>query len=271
MDMTTIEIPTEVLNAANMTPDDVKVALASQLFKQGRITEVQSRLLAGNAARLEEIFLKKEAANQIDMSEFISWAAHDFKSPLNAIIGFTKVVLKGIDGPINEMQVTDLTSAHTNGQRMLWLTNNLIDMSRLSTGEIRIEMGEGDLTQTFADSANRWKTQNPAKSLQTSIALGESDFIFDGARMRQVISGLLTYAANHVAEGGTVSLRVRENGSFVEAEIESSGEKARDRYEMDLAMIGFICRGLIGLHGGELTLGDDSGSGLCLRFTLPKP
>ena len=270
MDTTPIEIPTELLIAAKMTPEDVKVELAIQLYKQGRIDEKMARQLAGEAARLEEIFLKKDKSGHIDMDEFISWAAHDLKSPLNAIIGFTKVVLKGIDGPVNEIQVTDLTSAHTNGQRMLTLTNNLIDMARLNNGDIKIELNPGDLAQTFSDASNRWKTTNPSKELQTAINLSQTAFTFDSPRMRQIIGGLLTYAANHVAEGGKVTLRASDDEQNVNVKIESTGEKARDKYEMDLAMIGFICRGLIGLHKGSLTLGDDTGNGVGLSFTLPK-
>jgi signal transduction histidine kinase len=268
--MTTIEIPGDLLGAARCTPEEAKLLLAKELFKQGRLNESQAMQLGGAAARLEKLFIKKDDADQIEMDQFISWAAHDFKSPLNAVIGFTKVVLKGIDGPVNEVQVTDLTSAHSSGQRMLTLTNNLIDMARLNTGEISLELNPGDLAQTIADACNRWKKQNPAKELDATIELNQADFNFDGARLRQVLNGLLTYAANHVAEGGKVTLRATEDAQNARVEITSSGEKARDKYEMDLRMIAFINRGLLRLHGGTLDLGEDSGSGLSLNFTLPK-
>jgi len=265
-----IEIPTEILEAARLTPDEIKVELAMQLYKQGRINPEQARILAGEAPRLEDLFLKKEKTGRIDMDEFISWAAHDLKSPLNAIIGFTKVVLKGIDGPVTELQVTDLTAAHMSGQRMLALTSNLIDMARLNNGDIRIEMNTASLAQVLSDATSRWKTQNPGKELITIETIKTPETRLDSARMRQVVSGLLTYAGNHVAESGQVSLRAQEDEKSFIIEIESAGEKARDKFEMDLAMLGFICRGLIKLHGGNLELGEDTGSGFALRFTLPK-
>jgi len=270
METTTIDIPTELLIAAKITPQEVKTELARQFFKQGRISEPQARQLAGDTASLQEMFLKKEPAGHIDMAEFISWAAHDLKSPLNAVIGFTKVVLKGIDGPVNEIQVTDLTSAHSNGQRMLLLTNNLIDMARLNTGELHIEKSLGDLAQTISEAANRWKTQNPNKVITAAVNINQPGCLYDGMRMRQVLNGLLTYAANHIADGGNLNLRAHDNDREIVVEIESSGQKARDKYEMDLAMIAFICQGLISLHAGHLTIGNDTGSGLGLSFTLPK-
>jgi signal transduction histidine kinase len=270
MSTTLIEIPTELLEAARLTPEELKTELAALLYKQGRLNPEQARLLSGEAPQLENLFVKKEQGGQIDMAEFISWAAHDLKSPLNAIIGFTKVVLKGIDGPVNELQTTDLTSAHVNGQRMLALTSNLIDMARLSNGDIKIEIGDCDLSQVLTDATNRWKTQNPTKELSTSITLAQPATRLDAARIRQVTSGLLTYAANHVAEGGKVFLRAQEDGADFLIEIESGGQKARDKMELDLAMLGFICRGLIRLHGGTLEFGSETSAGLALRFTLPK-
>jgi signal transduction histidine kinase len=265
-----IEIPDEIMEAARLTPDEIKVELALQLYKQGRINPEQAKLLAGEAPRLENLFQKKEQAGHIDMDEFISWAAHDLKSPLNAVIGFTKVVLKGIDGPVTELQVTDLTSAHVNGQRMLTLTSNLIDMARLNNGDIKIEINPASLAQVLTDATNRWKAQNPGKELEVSIDIKAPETQLDSARMRQVVSGLLTYAGNHVAEHGKVSLRARDDDKSYIVDIESAGEKARDRFELDLAMFGFICRGLINLHGGNLELGEDTGSGFALKFTLPK-
>lgn len=270
MGTTLIEIPTELLEAAHLTPDELKTELAALLYKQGRLNPEQARLLAGEAPKLESLFIKREQAGKIEMNEFISWAAHDLKSPLNAIIGFTKVVLKGIDGPVNELQTTDLTSAHVNGQRMLALTNNLIDMARLSTGDIKIEISECDLAQILTEATNRWKTQNPGKELNTSISLDHPAANLDSARIRQVVNGLLTYAGNHVTGACKVFLRAQEDGNYFLIEIESKGEKARDKMELDLAMLGFITHGLIGLHGGTLELGEDTGAGLGLRFTLPK-
>jgi len=265
-----IEIPTEILEAARLTPDEIKTKLALLLYKQRRINPEQAKLLAGKAPQLEELFQKREQTGHIDMDEFISWAAHDFKSPLNAIIGFTKVVLKGIDGPVTELQVTDLTSAHVNGQRMLALTNNLIDMARLNNGDIKIEVNRGNLLQVLADATGRLKTQTPDKELVTNINILTPETHMDSTRIRQVVGGMLTYAGNHVAERGKVSLNAYEDGKNYIIEIESAGEKARDKFELDLTMLGFICRGLINLHGGNLELGEDTGAGFSLRFTLPK-
>lgn len=270
MSTTLLEIPTEILEAARLSPDELKAELAATLYKQGRLNPEQARLLAGAAPRLEDLFFKHGQAGKLEMDEFISWAAHDLKSPLNAVIGFTKVVLKGIDGPVNETQVIDLTSAHVNGQRMLTLTNNLIDMARLSNGDIKIEKSACDLAAVLGEAVSRWQNQNPNKPLTTEITFSSAEVSLDRARLRQVVNGLLTFAANHIAEGGQLHLRAQQVTRGFQIEIESSGEKARDKQELDLAMIGVIARGLLHLHGGELWIDPETSSGLSLRFSLPE-
>ena len=265
-----IEIPAEILQAAKLSPEDVNAELAIHLYKQGRITLTQAHTLAGESTLLKEWLKKKGWSGYIEMDQFISEAAHDLKSPMNAITGFTKVVIKGIDGPVNETQVTDLNTAFQAGQRMLALLNNLVDMARLNNGDIIIEMNIGDLAQVISEACARWKTQNPAKELQTEIKIDTPGMLFDAARIRQAITGLLTYAGNHVADSGKLTLRARDDEKMFNVQIESAGEKPRDKFEMDLTMLAFICRGLIERHGGQLELGEDTGAGIALNFSLPK-
>ncbi len=270
MDNATIEIPIEIIQAAKLSPQDINAELAIHLYKQGRIALAQAHTLAGASTLFKEWLEKKGWCGHIEMDEFISEAAHDLKSPMNAITGFTKVVIKGIDGPVNETQVTDLNAVFSAGQRMLFLLNNLVDMARLNNGDVTIEMNLGDLSQVITDSCARWKTQNPTKELQVEVKIDAPGLSFDSARIRQVIIGLLTYAGNHVADSGKLTLRAQDDKEMFKVQIESVGEKPRDKFDMDLTMLAFICRGLIERHGGQLTLGEDTGKGIALNFNLPK-
>lgn len=271
MDSSSIEIPAEILEAAKLSIQDVKAELAIRLYEQARITFDQAQTLAGDSTILKQWLETKGWDGHIAMDHFISEAAHDLKSPMNAITGFTKVVLKGIDGPVNETQVTDLTAAFGAGQRMLGLLNNLIDMARLNIGEITIEKSLGDLSAVITDACSRWKNQNPTKELQSQVEISAPGIMVDSARMRQAIVGLLNYAGNHVAEGGKLSLRAQDDEKSFFIYIESTGDKPRDKFEMDLSMFSFICRGLIARHDGKLDFGEDTGSGMTVNVSLPKP
>jgi signal transduction histidine kinase len=271
MDGSSIEIPAEILEAANLSINDVRAELAIQLYQQGRITIEQAHTLAGDSTVLQKWLETKGWDGYIAMDHFISEAAHDLKSPMNAITGFTKVVLKGIDGPVNETQVIDLTAAFSAGQRMLGLLNNLIDMARLNIGEITIEKNVGDLTTVINDACSRWKAQNPTKELHSEVEISAPGMLLDSARMRQAIVGLLNYAGNHVADGGKLTLRTQDDDKSFFIYIQSTGDKPRDKFEMDLSMFSFICRGLIARHDGVLDFGEDTGSGMTIKVSLPKP
>jgi two-component system, cell cycle sensor histidine kinase PleC len=276
MEPISLELPADLLETARLTPDELKAELALLLYQQERIPYAQAAALAGNAdGKFDRLLQEKERqaeTAQIDLNEFLSWASHDLKTPLNAIIGFSKVVLKGIDGPVNEMQVTDLTSVHVNGQRMLALVSNLVDMARINRGETRATFDEADVIPIIEEAAARWKSQNKAKELIT-VSLVASPALpmkVDSARIRQIISNLLTYAALYIEEQGKLTLTLEEDEQQLNLTIKSSGTKTRGVSKMDTTMLGFISRSLLELHGGSLLESQESEQGANIRFVLPK-
>jgi signal transduction histidine kinase len=276
MDNVSIEIPADVLEAARLTPNELKTELALLLYQQERISYARAAALAGNengqfAQQLKEKE-QKSAAETIDLDDFLSWASHDLKTPLNAIIGFSKVVLKGIDGPINDMQRTDLTSVHVNGQRMLTLVSNLVDMARLNRGEAKITFAPGDVLPLIEEAAARWKVQNPTKEVIT-VSMVTSPILpmnLDASRIRQIVTNMLAYAALYIEDQCKITMTMEEEANRLTVAIKSSGVKVKGVSKMDTVMLSFITRSLLGLHGGTLDECQESEQGASVRFTLPK-
>jgi signal transduction histidine kinase len=276
MDTISLELPAEMLEAARLTADELKAELALLLYQQERLPYDKAAALAGNADgqfdRLLQERTQQAAAETIDLDEFISWAAHDLKTPLNAIIGFSKVVLKGIDGPVNEMQTTDLTSVHLNGQRMLALVSNLVDMARINRGETKTSFNVGDVIPVIEEAAARWKAQNPTKELIT-VSLVTSPALplnMDASRIRQIVSNLLTYAALYIEDQGQLTFTLEEDAQQLNLAIKSAGTKNRGVSKMDTTMLNFISRSLLELHGGKLFECKENEQGANIRFMLPK-
>ena len=100
----------------------------------------QVSLAVENARAYKEI--QKTAARLREMdtlkTQFLANMSHELRTPLNSIIGFSRVMLKGIDGPLTELQETDLTSIYNNGQNLLGLINDILDMSRIEAGKMQI-------------------------------------------------------------------------------------------------------------------------------------
>ncbi|GAB4545605.1 MAG: hypothetical protein Fur002_19850 [Anaerolineales bacterium] len=266
--MTTIEIPAELLDAAKLSPEEAKTELAIRLYQQHRLNLEQAKALAHNPQAIDQLAWAQAAADQLDMNEFLSWASHDLKSPLNTIIGFTRVVIKGMDGPVNEAQAGDLTTAFVNSQRLLALLNNVVDMARLSVGHIQPQPANADVNLLIKESTDKWKTANPEKPLAIESHLTQPAHKADANYFKQIIVHLLNYAAMRVTSG-SLTLSAQDADGALRVRVQSSGEKTRDTFEMDATMMRFICGALIRLQGGALEDVQENADGVTLSFSLP--
>lgn len=269
MDNTSFEIPTELLQAAQITPKQARTELAIRLYQTHKLNEKQATELAEDPTAIATLAWNNRTTGRFELDDFLEWASHDLKTPLNAMIGFTKVVLKGIDGPLNETQTADLTTAFNGGQRMLALIGQLVEIARLNNGHILLNRETRDLAELLLENAERWKNQNPAKPLTLDLRVASPIFQVDVLQMRQITMHLLTLAALRITEG-TVDLSAREDDQSLHVTIQSTGRKAADKMEMDSAMLGFIAASLIKLHGGTMEQPQETEAGVSLRFSLPK-
>ena len=269
MDKTLLEIPTELLQAAKLTPEEVKTELAIRLYQRHKLNDKQAAELAGDPKAVEGLLWKNGETGRFDLDDFLDWASHDLKTPLNAVIGFTKVVIKGIDGPINETQNTDLTTAFNNGQRMLALIGQLVEIARINNGHTTLRPEEFNLLDFLIEITERWKNRNPSKSLTTDIQISSPSFHVDAVQIRQIIDHLLTLASIRVTEG-TVSLSAQDDETGLNVSIQSTGQKSADKMEMDAAMLRFITSSLIQLHGGKMEEPQETEDGLLLRLFIPR-
>ena len=269
MEKTTLDIPTELLQAAKITPEEAKKELAIRLYQSHKLNDKQAGELAGDPKVIESLAWSNAETGHFDLDDFLSWASHDLKTPLNSVIGFTKVVLKGIDGPVNEIQETDLSTAFTAGQRMLALISYLVEIARLNNGHTKLSREDASIVDIITDTTNRWKIQNPTKPLSIETTLSDPIFKFDKAQMRQIISHMLSFASVRVTEG-TVSLSASDSDGTLKVRVQSNGKKPIDKSEMDSAMLGFIITSLVKLHGGQIDDPQETDDGLLLKFTLPR-
>ncbi len=76
-------------------------------------------------------------------SQFLANMSHELRTPLNSIIGFSRVILKGIDGPVTDLQQQDLSAIYTSGQHLLNLINDILDLSKIEAGKMELSFEEG--------------------------------------------------------------------------------------------------------------------------------
>ena len=269
MDKTVLEIPTELLEAAKITQDEAKKELAIRLYQLHKLNDKQAAEMAGDPNLIGVSAWNNGENGQFDLNNFLDWASHDLKTPLNSVIGFTKVVLKGIDGPVNETQETDLSTVFTAGQRMLALVGYLVDIARLNNGHTKLSPEDTNLSDLITETTDLWKIKNPSKPLKMDVNFSNPIFKVDMAQMRQILSHMLTFADIRVTEG-TVSLSASDTEDALKIKVQSSGKKGIDKFEMDSAMIVFVTTSLIKLHGGQMDDPQETEEGMLLSFSLPR-
>jgi signal transduction histidine kinase len=151
---------------------------------------------------------KAERAKIFDMNA-MSVMGHDLKTPINAITGFSRVILKGIDGPITEFQQQDLTSIYDAGQKLLTMIDEIFRTAKTDAGKTHLYGDEFDVAALMGDvlyvSQPIIARYGNALDIHCQGELGV--MTLDASRTRWVLLGLLYYATRRTTNS-TVSLSV---------------------------------------------------------------
>lgn len=227
-------------------------------------------------------------------SQFLANMSHELRTPLNSIIGFSRVILKGIDGPINTLQQQDLTAIYNSGQHLLGLINDVLDLSKIEAGKMELafedgvnlsEIVKGVMSTTVGLVKDKPITLN--HTIDSSLPLLRVDPI----KIRQVLLNLLSNAAKFT-ESGSINLEVEvihssSGNSEVKVSVTDTGVgiAAGDQSKLFQAFsqvdgsltrktggsgLGLsICQHLIQMHNGRIGMTSEVGKGSTFYFYLP--
>ena len=162
-----------------------------------------------------EIALQHEGAANRAKREFLFNMSHDIRTPMNAIIGFTSLAATHID---NREQVLDyLKKISTSSQHLLSLINDVLDMSRIESGKVKIEEKAVHLPDLVHDVRSIIQPNVAAKRLSLFIDtmdIEDEDIITDPLRLNQILLNILSNAIKFTPTGGTISIRIaQKNGA----------------------------------------------------------
>ncbi|MDE7087710.1 MAG: response regulator [Clostridia bacterium] len=157
---------------------------------------------------LSEALAQAQYANKAKTT-FLNNMSHDIRTPMNAIIGFTNLAVTHID---NKEQVKDyLGKIITSSNHLLSLINDVLDMSRIESGKVKIEEKETSLPQIINDLKTIVQADVKAKQLKFKVDIidvTDETIICDKLRLNQVLLNILSNAMKYTKPGGSVSVRV---------------------------------------------------------------
>ncbi|MDE6585746.1 MAG: response regulator [Clostridia bacterium] len=162
---------------------------------------------------LSEALAQAQYANKAKTT-FLNSMSHDIRTPMNAIIGFTTLATTHID---DKEQIRDyLGKIMTSGNHLLSLINDVLDMSRIESGKVKIEEKETSLPEVMHDLKTIVQADVKAKQLDfyvDTLDVTNETIICDKLRLNQVLLNILSNAMKYTKPGGTVSVRVVQSAA----------------------------------------------------------
>jgi signal transduction histidine kinase len=258
------------------------------LDEVGNLTRAFEGLRKGYLEQLARERAAMRQAQDADRqkSEFLSTVSHELRTPLNAILGFADVLLSGIEGPLNEGQREDLEMIRASGQHLASLFNNVLDVSALASGRIRLSAEPVSVREVLEEVSSLLTAQRQGKKVEIHCYVPEGlpRLMADPTRFRQIVLNLATNALKFTQRGEVrisaqasqeaIAIRVQDTGiGIAEADLPrlfgefSQVGKAEGRHGSGLGLS--IVKQLVELHKGRIHVVSEVGVGSVFTVVMP--
>jgi two-component system cell cycle sensor histidine kinase PleC len=200
------------------------MATVCDLQRSQQALERQTQELADLAEKYAEEKTRAEEASQAK-SKFLANMSHELRTPLNAIIGFSEMMGAGMFGPLGPDKYREYCSdIHQSGQYLLEVINDILDMSKIEAGRIRLEHEEIALEAFLNDAMRVVSTRAKDKKLNLVADVSRGVRLrADHRLLKQIVLNLLSNSVKFTPEGGRVVIRGRARGAGVTIAIADSG------------------------------------------------
>lgn len=232
--------------------------------------------------------LAAEAANRAKTA-FLSRMSHELRTPLNAVLGFTQVLKLDHGEPLSERQRNMIGLIDNAGQHLLSMITDVLDFSRIESGQLRIEFERVDACSLIEECHHMMAAEASQAGLQLIVAVDNPSGAVraDRTRLKQVLLNLLSNALKYNRPGGHVTLSLQRHGNKLRFAVQDTGlGMAPDqlihlfepfnrlgRHHSDKPGTGIglvICKQLLALMGSELQVRSEPDQGSTFWFDLPE-
>jgi two-component system, cell cycle sensor histidine kinase PleC len=260
-------------------------------LQKSRLTlEQQSQRLADLAEKYSREKTRAEAANR-SKSEFLANMSHELRTPLNAIIGFSEVMEQQIFGPIATAKYLDYArDIHRSGQYLLDVINDILDMSKIEAGRIKLEVARFDVVAMIEDALRMIAPRALEGGVRIARALPPSlEVTADRRALKQVLINILANGVKFTPDGGQVTVAVKAAGGATEIAISDTGigieaselpklgrpfEQVENQFTKTRSGSGLglaISKSLVELHDGTIEIDSEPGRGTTVTIVIPAP
>ncbi|MEF3368014.1 HAMP domain-containing sensor histidine kinase [Methylocystis sp. 9N] len=250
-------------------------------------------IVAIRVLRAEEALLRARLEGEravAGKTRFLANVSHELRTPLNAIIGFSEMLANQTLSPPEPAKQREYAKIiGDSGRHLLDVVNSILDMSKIEAGSMRL------VPEPFAPAAliDQCCDMMRLQALEAGVTLTREDegaieeIVADKRAFRQILLNLLSNAIKFTQPGGRVRVRLREEGDQLALTVSDNGvgvaacdlarlgdpffqaSAAHDRAYEGAGLGLSVVRGLVGLHGGSITIESAPGKGACVTVRLP--
>jgi cell cycle sensor histidine kinase DivJ len=221
---------------------------------------------------------------------FLANVSHELRTPLNAIIGFSEMLGNEALAPREETKRREYANIiNTSGQHLLSVVNSILDVSKIESGSFEVVAEPFDVAPLIDSCCDmvRLKAEETRVELVRMCPARLDELIADKRACKQILLNLLSNAIKFTPAGGRVTIGVRPEGNSLALYVADTGIgitapdlprlgdpffQARSAYDRPYEGTGLglsVVKGLVGLHGGTISLESEPGKGTCVTVRLP--
>ncbi len=243
------------------------------LRESRRELERQKQILVELSERYATEKNRAEAANHAK-SQFLANISHELRTPLNAVIGFSEIMQHGLFGDMTIEKYSEYSrDIHESGRFLLEVINDILDMSRIESGRMDLNLEDGNICEVFSECMRMVSGIAGQKNIELSYnGPRELAYELDRRAFKQIILNLLSNAVKFTPNDGQVTIFAEQGKDYVSITIEDTGigipaseiaklgrpfEQIENQFTKSHGGTGLglaISRSLVELHGGHLTI-----------------
>jgi len=235
--------------------------------------------------------ISKEAEIERLKNEFISMVSHELRTPMTSVKGYADLLLSQNEkvGTLNPIQHRFVKIIQSNSDRLTDLVNDILEISRIETGRVKLDMASLDIIELIKEVAVSFEAPMLEKSMTFSLNLPDHlpNIYADKARVTQILVNLIGNARQYTPEEGNVTLYAKAAGDFVQIDVEDSGigiveedvDYIFDRFfrsertavqVVDGTGLGLaITKSFVEMFGGQIWVQSELDVGTTFSFTIP--
>lgn len=244
-----------------------------------RLVELLSEIATG-------FVQEKDRRVQSMRRKFLSTTSHDMRSPLNAIIGFSRIIMKGIDGPITDLQSQDLETVYTSGQSLLKMIDDVFNIEKIEAGSVEIDAKTFKVEDLVGNVVSDVQPliDEYGNTLDVQYTDAPDEIHSDPGKIKQILVNLLARATKFTRQGTVmlnVALAAAEGADWIRFQVSNTGlgmtPQQTERFAQientgslqydDIGLM--VSQRLCQLLGGEITIESEAGQGTAFVVDLP--